>query len=519
MRFVLLLLTIVTMSFLVAEHQIARGAERAATGPGAAPTPIVLAVQANNDFAGDLYLRLAREHEKKNLFFSPYSIMNALMMTLEGARGETARQMGTVLRFPKAARRTSGEVASLPWDMELLHTGMAELRQRLMGGSGDASQAQDLRDRIKTLEQEYQTLTTQITRLEKEGPRAELGDAVGREVHVVDELNRLHQQVNPYELQVANALWGEQTFSFRPQFMETLREAYRASALSVDFVHNAEAAREQINLWVEHQTQGRIKNPLTPRMLSSDTRLVLANAIYFKGNWADQFEKTNTEEGNFTLPEGPPSKVQFMSSHKVEYRYAELLPDGSNNEPVFNPQRQEFDFKPNPDGFQILELPYRGHTLAMLVLLPKSADKLAALEKQLTADNLQRWTETLRKQKVRVFLPKFTMETLYELPSSLSNMGMPLAFQPGGFTGMSDAPEAKLLALSQVVHKAFVDVNEEGTEAAAATVGVMMALAARLEPPTPTFRADHPFVFLIRDNQSGAILFLGRVTNPLERAS
>ena len=491
----------------------ARADERPLQAPESGPTPSSLAVQAINSFAGDLYRQLAQENEKSNLFFSPYSISNALTMVVEGARGETARQMGDVLRFPDASRRVGENAQSLPWDTTLLHTGTAELRQRLTGGVS-AETAREIRDKIEALEQEHQTLTKQEQQLSESRKWQEQFAISQRAANVADELNRLRQQIDQYELEIANALWGEQTFPFRPQFIETLRDAYGAAAFSVDFIHGFEAARARINQWVEEQTHERIKSPLGPGSLSSATRLVLANAIYFKGNWAEQFDKEDTYTGDFALLDGTTAKAKFMAARDAESRYAELLADGTRNDPVFDPNQQEYQSQPNPDGLQLLELPYRGHTLSMIVLLPKNPQGLAAFEKQLTADNLNRWVEAMREQKVHVFLPKFKMETSYSLPPTLSSMGMPAAFEAGGFTGMSDAPEAKLLALSQVIHKAFVDVNEEGTEAAAATVTTMVATALRIEPPIPEFRADHPFLFLIRDMQSGAILFLGRVLNP-----
>lgn len=515
MRQLLLGFVVLSMSVHIFGTGCVYADERSPAAPEADSTPTSIAVQAINDFAGDLYRRLSQDHKDANLFFSPYSISSALTMTLEGARGETARQMGTVLRFPKAAQRSGENTRALPWNTTLIHTGMAELRQRLTGGvSADASRDQAIRERIKNLEQEHQALTTRLRQLDKDGPRAELAEAQGRDINVTAELNRLRQQVDQYELQVANALWGEQTFPFRPQFIETLSNAYGAAAFPVDFIHDAEAARERINLWVEQQTHDRIKSPLGPKTLSPATRLVLANAIYFKGNWAEQFNKTNSYEGDFTLADETTTKTMFMAARETRFRYAELLADGTRNDPALNPERGEYNFKPNQEGFQLLELPYRGHTLSMIVLLPKSPKGFAALEKKLTADNLTRWVETLQEQKVHVFLPKFTMETTYDLPPTLSSMGMPAAFAAGGFTGMSDGPEASLLKLSIVRHKAFVDVNEEGTEAAAVTVVAAVAVSARIEPPIPVFRADHPFLFLIRDTQSGAILFLGRVTKP-----
>ena len=203
-----------------------------------------------------------------------------------------------------------------------------------------------------------------------------------------------------------------------------------------------------------------------------------------------------------------------MSELNAHHRYVELLPDGTRNAPVLNREKFAYEVQPNPEGFQLLELPYRGKSLSMIVVLPKRADGLPALEKQLTLTNLNKWIDAMQDSRVDIYLPKFKLGTFYSLPSVLAAMGMPAAFQAGGFTGMSDVPEAKLLVLSEIVHKAFVEVNEEGTEAAAATVMVMMPVSARIEPPTPTFRADHPFVFLIRDNQSGLVLFLGRVVKP-----
>jgi serpin B len=551
-----------------------------------------MAVQSINDFAWDLYHRLVLEQPQANLFFSPYSIASALMMTSEGARGETARQMGAVLRFPVAARRVSPDAQLLPWDMTPVRTGMADLRQQLLEGAGatDPTQVQGIRDTIQALEQEQQTLMREVAVAQHAAHAAGELDQLRQQVeyyerHIVNaswseqtcsvppqfleimrevfrqayeqardriqaleqeqqtfprqgqqlsteepwtarvaveqraanmagELDRLRQQVDHYELHIANALWGEQTLPFRPQFLETLREAYGADAVSVDFIHNFETARERINRWVEQQTHERLQSPLEPGSVDSSTRLVLANAIYFKGNWAEPFHKANSYEGDFTTSEGTSAKVMFMAAREVRFRYAELLADGTRNEPVLNPERMESHFKPNPDGLQVLELPYRGHTLSMLVLLPKSPEGLAALEKKLTADTFTRWMDALQEQQVHVFVPKFTLETTYDLPQTLSAMGMPAAFQPGGLTGLSDTPQANLLTLSEVIHKAFVDVNEEGTEAAAVTGITVVIQSARIEPPILEFRADHPFLFLVRDTQSRAILFLGRVMNP-----
>lgn len=511
-------LPVLMMSALVALISLLSSVSGTINEPLAAsadPTLTKPAVQANNDFATDLYRQLAKANDRNNLFFSSYSLSSALIMTAEGARGETAQQMGTVLRLPELVRNTDDDTASIPWNLTLIHSGMANLRQRL---TADTAQTQEIRNKITQLEQEHQKLTTELQLLEVLEQWSQLSEVSVRADTVARELNRLRQQVQ-YDLRVANALWGEQTFPFGPAFLKTLCNAYCAAAISADFIHNWEDARARINRWVEEETRNRIQNLLAEGTITRDTRLVLANAIYFTGRWANEFDKKNTQEADFTLEDGKTVKTKLMAAQDLNASYAELLPDGKRNDLVFDREMGTHQLHPNPNGFQMLELPYRGNELAMVILLPKRRDGLPALEQQLTADTLTKWLEAMPKQKVHVFLPQFTLETFYDLPATLSAMGMPAAFQPGGFTAVSDAPEARTLALSTVVHKAFVDVNEEGTEAAAATAATTEVIAALIgAPPPPTFRADRPFLFLIRDIQSGAILFLGRMMNPRKAA-
>jgi serpin B len=290
-----------------------------------------------------------------------------------------------------------------------------------------------------------------------------------------------------YELSVANALWGQKNFGFLPDFLDLTSRDYGAPLHQVDFMQDTEVARRTINAWVEEQTHDRIKDLLPRGILTGDTRLVLTNAIYFKGFWADQFKKDATREEAFHTGGGATVKAPLM--HRTG-RYGYL--DGGD--------------------FQALELPYRGKHLSMMVLLPKQADSLAALEGKLTAANLARWLGRLRPQEVQVALPRFKMTRQFSLKDTLQALGMRRAFIAGGadFNGMSGT-NGRRLFISAVVHKAFVDVNEEGTEAAAATGVAIATFSARL---TPVFRGDHPFVFLIRDNRSGSVLFLGRLTNP-----
>ena len=290
-------------------------------------------------------------------------------------------------------------------------------------------------------------------------------------------------------LSIANALWGQAGFDFLPDFIQLLKTDYGAGIEELDFGHNAEGARQTINGWVEDQTHDKIKNLIAPGILLPSTKLVLTNAIYFKGTWVDPFNKSATELEPFHQSASAASQVNMMQAHE-ECGYAE------------------------GGDFQALELPYRGERLGMIVLLPSKVDGMPALEKKLTPGMLSGVFEKLRPKfrRVAVFLPRFQLTEQLELAGTLRSMGMEAAFDPAhaDFSGMTGT---KLLFISNVIHKAYVGVNEEGTEAAAATAVVMVGAAMPMGPPV-VFRADHPFLFMIRDETSGAILFMGRVTNP-----
>ncbi len=530
-RFVAVQLSVFVLGVYSQEVWAAQSAEEKSVGLATAQT-----VQANNDFAIALYRRLSQEQEKDNLFFSPYSLFSALGMVMEGARGETARQMGEGLRFPVALQRSGSN--GQPWDTTVIHTGVADLQQRLTGGPADPAQAQDITNRLTKLEDELDTLNQQpeiwsifnrladLLGMLRQRSSHEQTEMDHRALSVTAEINTLRQQVNQYELRVANALWGEQTFPFRPQFVQALQMAYGAVSFPVDFLQAPDTARLQINAWIEQQTKNRIRNMLPPGSVDWATRLVLTNAIYFKGNWDKPFQKQYTKTEDFTLFDGlqtpmqlmstqnPKTEDSTMSAQKRHFRYVELMPDGTKREPVYIDEAPGWALPPNPDGFQMLEIPYRGNTLSMVILLPRSHNAIHKLEHRLTAEALPTWLALLSLQEVHVYLPRFRMETSYSLTNTLSALGMPAAFQAGGFTGISDAPQASELALSQVAHKAFVQVDEEGTEAAAASAATMRMVGLRLFSPTPVFRADRPFLFLIRDSQTGAVLFLGRVMRP-----
>ncbi|MCX6355409.1 MAG: serpin family protein [Candidatus Aureabacteria bacterium] len=288
-----------------------------------------------------------------------------------------------------------------------------------------------------------------------------------------------------YELSVANALWGQKGYPFLKDFLAMIKNSYGGGLNEVDFIKATESARTTINTWIEKKTNNKIKEIIAPGVLNDLTRLVLTNAIYFKGKWATQFEKKNTKEAPFILADGKKVNIPMMYQ-KSDFRYMEK------------------------EGCQILELPYKGDALSMLLLLPGKTDGLPALESRLVRDGPGGWLASMQgKREVVVYLPKFTMTKEFMLADVLRAMGMTDAFSlpPADFSGMTGKKD---LFISAVIHKAFVDVNEEGTEAAAATAVVMRASSVQMT----VFRADHPFLFLIRDNRSGSILFIGRVVNP-----
>ena len=290
----------------------------------------------------------------------------------------------------------------------------------------------------------------------------------------------------PYSLSIANALWGQEGDQFAPEFQTLLETHYRAGLRLVDF-RSSERARSRINAWVEEKTGGKIRDLLRPPSPSSDTSLLLTNAIYFRSAWASPFSKAATRDEAFRGGEG--REVQVPMMHRTG-RLAYL--DG--------------------DAFQAVEIPYEGNRLALMVLLPKAVDGLAAFADSVSANSLSDWSGRMQPRPVDLALPRFRIETGIEVQGVLQTMGMTLAF--GGDADFSGMNGRRDLAISGVVHKAFVDVDEDGTEAAAATAVTMKRMSvARPEPPV-AFRADHPFLFLIRDKTTGSVLFLGRLTDP-----
>ncbi|XP_048008532.1 leukocyte elastase inhibitor-like [Megalobrama amblycephala] len=308
-------------------------------------------------------------------------------------------------------------------------------------------------------------------------------------------MSELNKPGVPYVLSVANRLYGEQSYQFVEKFLNDAKRYYEAGLEKVDFKTKSEAARVTINKWVEKKTQEKIKDLLPPRSVDGSTKLVLVNAIYFKGNWENKFPKEATRDGQFKINKIQTKPVKMM--HQEEKFPLAFIPEMNS---------------------QVLELPYVGKNLSMLIILPNKMEDdttgLQKLEKAVTYEKLMEWTKPskMNLEKVQVSLPKFKIEVTYDdMRRLLISMGMEDVFDPlkVNLSGMSSNND---LVLSQVVHKAFVEVNEEGTEASAATANV--DVTASLPSPPKTFTADHPFLFFIRHNPSKAILFYGRLSSP-----
>jgi serpin B len=304
--------------------------------------------------------------------------------------------------------------------------------------------------------------------------------------------SELQRQINSIkneghlDLSVANSLWCQEGYPFLESYLDLTERHYGAGLHFVHFAEQTEAARRAINAWVEDETEEKIKNLIKQGVLDHSTALVLCNAVYFRGDWARQFDVERTREADFYLSSDRTVKVPMMT------------------------QTSELKFK-RFEGFSALELPYEGGDLSMIVLLPDAVDGLMELEDNLTEANVSKWIKELDQSEpstIHLEIPRFKTTGEFELAEILAKMGMPSAFGAADFSGMTSRGD---LHISNVIHKAFIDVSEQGTEAAAATAVVKKR--GTVERP-PAFQANHPFVLLIREAQSGSILFMGRIADP-----
>ena len=393
---------------------------------GSTQSGIQQVVDANNQFAFDLYSELDKS-EQGNIFYSPHSISAALAMTYEGGKGQTADEMKSVFHFPES---------------NVLRPNFAAI------------------------------------------------------------YNDINQGNKAYELRTGNALWVQNDFPFLEDYTSRVEKYYGGKAANLDFVSETEKSRQTINSFIEQQTNNKIKDLIPAGFINSMTRLVLTNAIYFKGTWEWEFDKSDTRDQDFKITPNNIVKtpMMYMDPDKARFNYADL------------------------DELQILELPYKGEKISMLILLPKQGEDFdretgEVIKSEYTLEDIELSSEKLNEYRSQmketkldsISLPKFEFDTKYFMKDTLSNLGMSTAFSGGAdFSGMTGNKD---LFISFVIHQAYVKVDEKGTEAAAATA-VGMELNSAM--PRNFFRADHPFIFIIQEKETGNILFMGRVTDPTQ---
>lgn len=401
-----------------------------------AEEPISPAVTAINSFGIDLLRKTSQP--ANNFLISPYSIQSALAMTYAGADGVTRDEMAKVLHFPK--------------DDTALHHSFAQLK--------------------KTFD-----------------------DAAARSSKYAEAMKKYGANTTPLTLAVANRLFGQEGYDFRPAYLNLVKDNYGAPFALMDFKKNSSGATKEINAWIEEATHQRIQNLIPGGALNDLTRLVLVNAIYFKGAWADEFQKIATIPRPFRVKGGKVENVATMSKES-EMGYSKFA------------------------GFTAVTLSYHDGGFQFVILLPDSANGLAALEAKLTAAILMKCAK-LESREVLLHLPKFKMEPpTLPLSSQLQAMGMKSAFDmplgSANFDRMAPRRPQDYLSISDVFHKTFIEVDEKGTEAAAATsVFVVASEGIEPEPAKPIeVKVDHPFLFAIQHRPSGVCLFLGHVSDP-----
>ncbi|MBM3961473.1 MAG: serpin family protein [Planctomycetes bacterium] len=476
------------------------------TSTGGDAAPAALATQR---LAFDL-LRRIPAHEAASL--SPYSVAVALAMTAEGARGATRGEFAALLGLPTAD--ALGE----------LHAAFAGLAHRYHAASGAGDPA--ARARLDELLRAFAAADAKSQRLQEGRDWEATSAAMAEARQLAKACNEQMRRLDCWQLAIANSLWVERSFPLAPAFEQALAQGYGAGrARAVDFGGDAERVRAAINAWIAANTQDRIRDLIGEGAIAADTRMVLANAVAFAGAWQTPFEASRTEDADFTRTDRTLARVPMMqAAGRDDVRYGAVAGDGAwFATPAMTPAEGEGPSPyPGAGGATFVELPYKGGDLAMVVLAPQSPDGLPALERLLTPARLADWLGRAEARTVDVALPRFAVRKQLGLKDALQALGLRRAFvdpangDGADFGGMASSNDARDgLFVGDVLHEALVEVDEEGTRAVAATAVMMVATAMPAARPfVPAFRADRPFLFLIRDTKSGAILFLGRVLDP-----
>ncbi|UCD09578.1 MAG: serpin family protein, partial [Dehalococcoidales bacterium] len=305
------------------------------------------------------------------------------------------------------------------------------------------------------------------------------------------------EEENRFELNIANAIWGQKGYPFLQSYLDLLAEQYGAGLRITNFAEKPEESRITINDWVSQQTEDKINDLIPPRMISDLTRLVLTNAIYFYAEWEHPFDNRKTYDGTFYLLNGGNVTVPMMY-RRGSYGYV-------GNPPFRDKQKRTVEYTGSEEGYLAVELPYKGDEISMVIIMPNPG-RFNEIERILDADMVNDIVSNISGESMFLSVPKFDFESAFNLKDSLIELGMKDAFTNADFSGMTGKRD---LSISNVVHQAFVSVDEQGTEAAAATAVVMEIVSL-----IPSLVLDHPFIFLIRDIPTSTILFIGRVVNP-----
>ena len=462
---------------------------------------------ANNRFALNFLQHIETDSPTSNQVFSPLSIESALLMTMEGAHGNTAAEMGSTLSLPTSLQLAD---SNNPWALAPIRKEMTAILSSFQ--RSDPNNDSRITKKLVAMRQELSQANERAGQLVREGKYQQSQTFSAKAQALADQINELAKSVDQYDLSIANSIWADNSLPVKRDFQNTLAQAYHAAIENVDFSGEPEIQRKRINDWVSNSTEQKIKDLLPVGVVTSQTRMVLANAVYFRGTWEDPFQESQTAPKPFFNLASHETLVPTMFKYCTSSRYGAFNSDGT----LFDsPKTLPADASPTAgypqNGCQVAELNYNGGELSMLILLPTDRNGLETLVQTLSAEKMESWAQSLEERDFQIELPKFKMEAKYDLKQSLTSMGMHDAFEPTAADFSAISPQG--LFISEVLHKAFIEVNEKGTEAAAATAVVMNPTSARIEdiPFIPEVIANHPFAFLIRHRQSGLILFIGKV--------
>ncbi len=497
----------------------------AVAGSAVAPLDSVTLARSINEFSFNLYRATESDPPAVNRFLSPFSVYGALLMAMEGAEARTAKEMGDVLQFPDGLYDRKSP--DLPWEMESVHAGFRALCDNL-SNAGFVAHADSLELELQIQEKQRQ-LDDLLSKGDRPGPDA-LGDSLGpqeivvfppvnrrresSDIKLAREIRNLRNGMRLYELSIANGLWVDRQVSLQPRFRDTLKHVYNNPPRPLDFRNASAAAIDSINAWAREHTQGRIDKVAGAGSITPDTRVALANAVYFKGLWLNEFDKRSTRDGHFMTMAGDTVKARFMCQYESSFAYGRFHLKGGRMEP--DPEWNSAPPRKHSGSVKLLVLPYRGRELEMWALLPQDPDMLPGLESRLGADILDACVTNLHTIALPVELPRFEFRQTVDLMPSFEPLGIqhPIRLTGIGIDSLTRSPMS--LELNAALQSTFVQVNERGTEAAAVTLLALSESSSKRPRYQISFKADRPFLFLIRHRDTGTVLFIGRMGNPAE---